>query len=138
MKNVVDSSGWLEFFTDGENAGFFAPVIEDVDNLLVPVICLYEVFKRVCQLRDVHTAQILISDMLNGEVIIINEAIALSAVILSLDLNLAMADSLILASARSHDAVLWTQDVHFQKIPGVKWIMKGSRASGDIIKNHKN
>jgi len=122
--NIVDASGWLEYFTDGENADFFAPVIEDTDNLLVPVICLHEVFKRVIQMRDLQQGQILVSDMLAGRVIDIDESIALSAARISLEFGLAMADSLIFASARAYSARLWTQDIHFRDIPGVKWIRK--------------
>ena len=125
MMNIVDASGWLEYFSEGENADFFAPVIEDTDNLLVPVICLYEVFKRVIQMRDLQQGQILVSDMLlAGRVIDIDESIALSAARISLDFGLAMADSLIFASARAYSATLWTQDLHFHDIPGVKWIRK--------------
>lgn len=122
--NIVDSSGWLEYFADGENADFFAPAIEDSENLLVPVICLSEVFKRISQLRDTSTAQTSIGDMLNGRVIQLDESLALSAAQISLDLKLAMADSLVLAAARVHSAMLWTQDGHFKELPGVKYIAK--------------
>lgn len=122
--NVVDSSGWLEYFADGENAGFFAPAIEDGENLLVPVICLYEVFKRISQLRDVSTAQTQVGDMLNGRVIDLDQSLALSAAQISLDLKLSMADSLILATARAYVATLWTQDEHFKDLPDVQYIEK--------------
>jgi len=122
--NIVYSSGWLEYFADGENADFFAPAIEDSENLLVPVICLSEVFKRISQLRDTSTAQTSIGDMLNGRVIQLDESLALSAAQISLDLKLAMADSLVLAAARVHSAMLWTQDGHFKELPGVKYIAK--------------
>jgi len=122
--NIIDSSGWLEYFADGENADFFAPAIEDSENLLVPVICLYEVFKRISQLRDTSTAQTSIGDMLNGRVIQLDESLALSAAQISLDLKLAMADSFVLAAARAHSAVLWTQDGHFKELSGVKYIAK--------------
>ena len=50
--NVVDTSGWIEFLFGGKNADVFAPLIEDTGNLLVPVICLYEVFKKVDAVAD--------------------------------------------------------------------------------------
>ena len=50
--NVVDTSGWIEFLFEGNNANVFASLIEDIDNLLVPVICLYEVFKKVNAVAD--------------------------------------------------------------------------------------
>lgn len=122
--NIVDSSGWLEYFADGSNADFFAPAIEDTKNLLVPVICLYEVFKKILQQSGVNEAQLHVSDMKQGKIIEIDESLALSAAKLSADLKLPMADSLILATARANDATLWTQDEHFKDIDGVKYIEK--------------
>jgi toxin FitB len=122
--NVVDSSGWLEYFSDGENASFFAPVIEDTEHLIVPVICIYEVFRRLLTLRDEQTALVHIGDMHQGQVADLTAAIALQAAKLSADLKIAMADSLILATARANDATLWTQDVDFEGIAGVKYVSK--------------
>ncbi|MCC6500076.1 MAG: type II toxin-antitoxin system VapC family toxin [Anaerolineales bacterium] len=122
--NVVDSSGWLEYFAEGNNADFFAPAIEDTENLLVPVICIYEVFKRVFQQSGINAAQTNVSDMKLGEIIDIDEALALSAAKLSADLKLPMADSLILAVAKARNATLWTQDEHFRDIDGVKFVEK--------------
>ena len=122
--NVVDSSGWLEYFAEGRNADFFAPAIEDTKNLLVPVICIYEVFKKILQQSGVSEAQVHVSDMKQGKAIEIDESLALSAAKLSADLKLPMADSLILASARANDATLWTQDEHFKGLDGVQYIEK--------------
>jgi predicted nucleic acid-binding protein len=126
--NVVDSSGWLEYFADGENSDFFAPAVEDSENLLMPVICLYEVYKRVAQLRDISVAQTIIGDMLNGRLIDIDGSLVLSAAQISMDLKLAMAESFILAVARAHSATLWTQDEHFKDLPDVRYIEKKPRA----------
>jgi|SRR5689334_14015860 toxin FitB len=122
--NIVDSSGWLEYFAEGNNAEFFAPAIEDTKNLLVPVICIYEVFKRILQQSDVSSAQTHIGDMKLGTIIDLDESLALSAAKLSVDLKLPMADSLILATARANDATFWTQDEHFKGLDGVKYIKK--------------
>ena len=122
--NIVDSSGWLEYFAEGSNADFFAPAIEDTKNLLVPVICIYEVFKKLLLQRGISEAQTHISDMKQGKIIEIDESLALSAAKLSADLKLPMADSLILATARANDAILWTQDEHFKDLDGVKYIEK--------------
>lgn len=122
--NIVDSSGWLEYFAEGNNASFFAPAIEDTKNLLVPVICIYEVFKRVLQQSGINAAQTNIGDMKLGKIIELNESLALSAAKLSADLKLPMADSIILATARANNAILWTQDEHFNDIDGVKYIEK--------------
>ena len=122
--NVIDSSGWLEYFADGDNADFFAPAIEDTKNLLVPVICIYEVFKRILQQSGISEAQQHIGDMKLGNIIELGKSLALSAARLSADLKLPMADSLILATARANDAILWTQDEHFKALDGVKYIEK--------------
>jgi predicted nucleic acid-binding protein len=122
--NIVDSAGWLEYFAEGSNADFFAPAIEDTKNLLVPVICIYEVFKKILQQSGDNEAQTHVSDMKQGKIIEIDETLALSAAKLSADLKLPMADSLILATARANDAILWTQDEHFKDLDGVKYIEK--------------
>jgi len=122
--NVVDSSGWLEYFTDGDNADFFAPAIEDTKNLLVPVICMYEVFKRIRQQSGITAAQQHVGDMKLGKIIELDESLALSAAKISTDLKLPMADSLILATTRANNATLWTQDEHFKDLDGVKYIEK--------------
>ena len=122
--NIVDSSGWLEYFAEGGNADFFAPAIEDTKNLLVPVICIYKVFKKLLQQSGDNEAQIHVSDMKQGKIIEIDESLALSAAKLSADLKLPMADSLILATARANNAILWTQDEHFKDLDGVRYIEK--------------
>jgi predicted nucleic acid-binding protein len=122
--NIVDSSGWLEYFAEGENAGFFAPAIEDTGNLIVPVISIYEVFKRLLQSRGIDVAEIRIADLFKGEQVDLTAPLALSAAQISVEYKLPMADSLILATARLYDATLWTQDEHFRDIPGVKFIAK--------------
>ena len=122
--NVVDSSGWLEYFADGENASFFAPAIEDSENLLVPTICVYEVSKRLMGQRGENTALVHISDMHQGQIADLTASIALQAAKISTDLRIAMADSIILATARTHTATLWTQDADFEGIEGVQYIQK--------------
>ncbi len=122
--NVVDSSGWLEYFAEGENAEFFAPAIEDTKNLLIPVICIYEVFKRVYQQKDLGEAEFRVADLYRGTVIDLTASLALSAALLSANLKLPMADSIILAIARAHNATLWTQDAHFKDIEGVRYVEK--------------
>ena len=119
--NVVDTSGWIEFLFEGNNANVFAPLIEDVDNLIVPVICLYEVFKKVNAVADEPEALQAIGQMKQGRVIEITEAIALRAALISLKHRIPMADSLILSTAWSEQATLWTQDEHFAGLPGVEY-----------------
>lgn len=121
---VVDSSGWLEYFGKGPNGELFAPAIQDVENLLVPVICLYEVYKRIAQQRGEEDALQAAAWMMTGIVVEINPEVALTAAQLSSEHRLPMADSLILASARLHHAELWTQDEHFKDLEQVVFIEK--------------
>ena len=124
--NIVDSSGWLEYFADGENASFFAPAIEDTAHLIVPTICLYEVFKRLTAQRGESVALVHIGDMHQGQIAELTASIALQAAKMSTELKIAMADSVILATARAYHATLWTQDADFEGIEGVKYIAKTS------------
>ena len=126
--NAVDSSGWLEYFAEGKNADFFAPAIEDTKNLIVPVICIYEVFKRILQQSGLSEAQLHVSDMHQGEIVDLTSSLALSAAKLSAELKLPMADSIILAVARTRNATLWTQDEHFKDLDGVKYVVKKQKA----------
>ena len=120
--NVVDSSGWLEYAANGPNADFFAPAIEDAEHLIVPVVSIYEVFKRILQQRGENAALSMVALMRSGAVIELDETLALSAATLSHKLQLPMADSLILATARAHDATLWTQDKDFEGLEAVNYI----------------
>jgi predicted nucleic acid-binding protein len=122
--NVVDSSAWLEYFADGPNAGFFAPAIEATDELVVPTICLLEVFKRVCQQRDEGAALQAVALMQQGRVVDLDSALALVAAKIGIDAKLALADGVVLAAARQTDATLWTQDSDFRGLSGVKYRAK--------------
>lgn len=120
--NVVDSSGWLEYFADGPNADFFAFAIESVSELLVPTLSLYEVFKRVLQQRGEGNALQAVAVMIQGQVIDLDMDLALGAAKVSAERKLPMADSVMLATARAHGATLWTQDADFEEIAGVQYI----------------
>ena len=122
--NVVDSSGWVEYFSKGPNARYFIPAIQDTQNLLVPSICLYELFKKVLSQFDEETALQALSVMTLGQVVELDRDLAIDAALVSTEMKLAMADSIILATARAHEATLWTQDRHFKDIPGVKYTGK--------------
>ncbi len=122
--NIVDSCGWLEYFADGSNADFFAPSIEDISSLIIPSICLYEVFKRIYQQRNEGDALQAIAIMTQGKLIELDTTLTLNAAKLSLEHGLPMADSIILATARAYNALLWTQDSDFKNIEDVRYIEK--------------
>ena len=119
--NVVDSSAWLEYFADGPNAGEFAEAIADTERLLVPSITLFEVFKRVRVQRDPAAALYAVAQMMRGRVVDLDAELAVAAAALSAETGLAMADSVVLATARGADATLWTQDSDFDGMDGVEY-----------------
>ncbi len=123
--NLVDSSGWLEYFIDSNNAEYFAPIIENTEDLIVSVINLYEVYKKILAEKDENSAIQAIALMQQSKVIDLNEQIAIFAAKLSADLKLPMADSLIYATAKIHDAIVWTQDSDFENLEAVKYFQKG-------------
>lgn len=118
--NVVDSSAWLEYLAGSPRASQFAAAIEDIGNLIVPVITIYEVFKKVLRERNESDALQVASLMQSGKVIDLDLSLALDAA----HLKLPLADSIIYATARSHGATLWTQDEHFKDLPGVRYFAK--------------
>ncbi len=120
--NVVDSSGWLEFFADGPNSSVFGAIILKPGELIVPTISLYEVFKRVLQQRDESQALQAVALMQQGHIVELSASLALSAAKVSSDLRLPMADSIMLATAREYHATLWTLDTHFREVEGVRFI----------------
>jgi predicted nucleic acid-binding protein len=125
--NIVDSSGWLEFFADGANAGFFAKAITDTERLIVPTISLLEVFKRVLQQRGEDAALQVVAHMRQGSVVSLDADVALAAAHLGVAHKLPLADSVMLATARRYAAVLWTQDADFQGIDGVRYVARASK-----------
>ena len=122
--NLVDSSAWLEFFAGGTNARIFAEPLGQTDLLLVPSVCLYEVFKTVLRQRGEPAALQTVALMRQGHVVDLTERIALLAAELSLQEKLPMADSIILATARLHDAHIWTQDADFEGSENVTYVAK--------------
>ena len=119
--NVVDSSAWLEYFAAGPNNAFFSDAIENTGDLIVPTLCLYEVFKKIVSHRSENEALQAVAVMQQGHIVDLDPAIALSAARISLEQELPMADSVILATARMNRATLWTQDAHFENIENVKY-----------------
>ena len=122
--NVVDSSGWLEYFANGRQADFFAPAITDEPNLIVPTVCMFEVFKRLSIQRGKEAALQAMGMLYRGQLAALSDEIALQAALLSLEHKLPLADSVILATAYAHNATLWTQDEHFKGLHGVEYIEK--------------
>jgi predicted nucleic acid-binding protein len=122
--NLVDSSAWLEFLADGPSSARFAPIIQAVDDLLVPTVVLLEVSRRVLQQRGEDAALQVAALLHQGRVVPLDSPLALAAANLGVSLKLPLADSIILATARQYGATIWTMDADFEGIDGVKYIPK--------------
>lgn len=122
--NLVDSSGWIEYFADGPNAGVYAEPLSDPGRLVVPTVCMFEVFRVVLRRRGEGDALRAAALMSRGREVPLTSSLALEAARLAQDRGLAMADGIILATAELTGATLWTQDIDFEGFPGVRYIPK--------------
>lgn len=122
--NVIDSSGWLAYFADEPQAKHFHKQLNEPSTLIVPTVSLYEVFKVVLRETTENEALQAAAAMQKGKVIDLTTSLAMAASKLSLAHNLPMADSIILSTAREHEAILWTLDSDFKNISGVKYFSK--------------
>jgi len=122
--NIVDSSGWLAYFADEPNAEHFLTPLNDEASLVVPTVTIYEVFKVVFRESNENDALQAAVAMQKGTVVDLTATLAIAASKLSLEHNLPMADSIILATAKKFNAILWTQDSNFKNINDVKYFPK--------------
>ncbi len=122
--NIVDSSGWLEYFSGGPNAVDFQPPLQEPSSLIVPTITIYEVFNVVFRETSENEALQSIAAMQKGSVVKLTDSIAIRAAKLSLQHNLPMADSIILSTAKTYKCVIWTQDSDFKNLERVKFFPK--------------
>jgi toxin FitB len=118
--NVVDSSGWIEYLSGGPNAAFFRGPVEDEAALLVPTLSLFEVYRHLLRHVGRDDALSVMAAMRQGTVVDLDDRLTLAAAELSVATRLALADSVMLATARAHGAVLWTQDADFDGLEGVR------------------
>ena len=122
--NVIDSSGWLEYFAGGPNAAFFSRPLQNTTELIVPSITIYEVFKTILRQRDESDALQAVALMMQGSVVDLTANTSILAAKIRLAEKMPMADSIILATARLYQATVWTQDADFKGIAGVQYIPK--------------
>ena len=122
--NVVDSSGWIEYLSGGPNAAYFREPIEDAPALLVPSLSLFEVYRHMVRHRGREEALSVVAAMRKGAVIDLDDRLALEAAEISIDTRLPLADSVMLATARSRGAELWTQDSDFEGLEDVRFFKK--------------
>jgi predicted nucleic acid-binding protein len=119
--NIVDSSAWLEYFADAAGAKHYADAIEAVERLVVPAICLLEVFKVVLRQRGESDALQAVALMQQGRVVDLDGALALASAKAGVEHKLPLADSIVYATAQAEGGVVWTQDEDFDGLPGVKY-----------------
>ncbi len=122
--NIVDSSAWLSYFSGDANAGFFSHPIENIEKLLIPSITITEVFKCILRQRGEDMALEAIAHMEQGKVVSLDSVLAIDAAQYGVDLKLPLADSIIYATARKFEALIWTQDIDFKSLKGVKYFSK--------------
>lgn len=119
--NLVDSSGWIEFFTDGSGAEFFAAPIDDPATLVVPAVCIAEVCRFILR-EDSETAALhAAAAMQQGSVVELDASLALLAAHLGLEYSLPLADSIVYATAQLTASTVWTQDSDFENLEGVRY-----------------
>ncbi|MDF3818594.1 type II toxin-antitoxin system VapC family toxin [Leptospira sp. 96542] len=122
--NVVDSSGWLEYFSGTSRANLYADAIENTENLIVPSLTLFEVFKKVYKEKGEDLALKIVAHMQLSIVVNLDSRISIYAAKVSVENSIPMADSIIYATSFLHNAMLWTQDNDFRGLPGVKLFEK--------------
>lgn len=119
--NVVDSSGWIEFFLAGPNGPTFKPVIEQRDRLIVPVIALYEVHKILSRELPAVAVNQALDVMRLGRVIELTDRRVIAASTIAAQYKLAMADAVMYSMALEHKARFWTQDTDYDGLPSVQY-----------------
>jgi predicted nucleic acid-binding protein len=119
--NIVDSSCWLEYFANSPVGDKVSSAIEDLQSLVVPSITLLEVFKKVLKERDEDSALLAVAHMRQGTVVKLDSDLSIYAAKVSVENNLALADSIIYATAKKYQGILWTQDKHFKNLDGVRY-----------------
>ena len=122
--NIVDSSGWLAYFADEPNAKHFLTPLSDSALLVVPTVTMYEVFTVILRESSENEALQAVVAMQRGTVVDLNPPLAIAASKLSIEHQLPMADSIILATAQEFKAVIWTQDSDFKNMSKVKYFPK--------------
>ena len=122
--NLVDSSGWIEYFSGGPLADRYSTYLEKKSQLLVPTLVIYEVYRWIKRHEGEEEALKYTAQMSEGTVVPLDDSLALLAADLSLTHHLAMADSIVYGTAIVHQAKLITSDADFQDLPSVTFLAK--------------
>ena len=125
---VVDSSVWIEWLAGSELAGMLDGLFTSANQCIVPTLVQFEVVKWLRREADEDRADVFLAYSLECPVASLTTDIAVTAARLSFRHKLAMADAIVLATAREADASLLTCDAHFKDIEGVQYISKTDNA----------
>ena len=121
---IVDSCGWLEWFTDGKLADKYKEYLAAPDNLLMPEIILYEVYKVLKREAGEEKALLAAGYMQNSPAVPLDDTLALAAADIALQEKLAMADAIIVAISRAHNCRIITSDADLKNQVNVEYIPK--------------
>ena len=124
---LVDSSGWIEFFTGGPNADRYAAYLGRSAELVTPTVVLYEIYKVIKRGRTEEEALLAVAQIQKTRVVALSESLALAAADASLEHGLAMADAIVFVTAQSEEAELVTSDGDLKGLEGVTYIAKGGK-----------
>jgi len=123
---LIDSYGWIEYFGEGLLADSYAAYVEKADEkgTLTPTIVIYEVYRRIKSVRGEEKALEAYAQMSRTKIVELTSSLSVEAADIGLNLKLGMADSIILATAKAHNAQIVTSDEHLKEMNGVKFITK--------------
>jgi predicted nucleic acid-binding protein len=124
---IIDTSGWLEYFTGGPNSNLFSTAIKNNPKIIIPTIILYELWKKISREKGEDKAIELVAQLKRYDIIPLDESLSISAAKISNDYKIPMADSIIYATAKKYNATLWTLDSDFKDLNDVKYIEKSEQ-----------
>ena len=119
---VVDSCGWVERFAGSSYGELYGPALQDPEAIVVPAVCLTEVFRTLAREAGEPAALAAAGVMRQATVVALDGELAIEAGRVGLQHGLPLADSIIYATAQRHHAELWTHDAHFRGLPGVRFV----------------
>lgn len=119
---LIDSSGWIEFFTNGVLISVFSRYMKDPAKIVTPTIVLYEVYKKIKRERTEEEALTAVSIINRTQVVDLSESIALFAADLSIKHSLPMPDAIVYATALEKNCKVVTSDTHFEQLDKVIFV----------------
>ncbi len=125
---VIDTSGWLEYFTGGPNSNIFSTAIKNNPKIIIPTIILYDLWKKISREKGEDKVIEVVAQLKRFDIISLDESLSISVAKISNEFKIPMADSIIYGTAKKYNATLWAQDPDFKDFENVKYIEKRDRA----------